>query len=294
MLKKDISYAPVSLLLQSITLHHIPKFSKDSSAGGSYLQGYILMKNCILYSSKPDQFTREQDSMKLTLSPYQIISGDIKIEFYHKNPLLKKEKLFHFWFNTAFVENMNLKLEKAEIDKAHKDKSHKLFDKDFYIELQFVDPATYVPPVTTPDSTMRAGSSTSVSKAPPPHRKSSMSHKNVADFTSALSHLHVNFANMYRSSSNASSSSAAANAAAHGSSSSGSQEKTSPQPGQRMSSVMFYNDRMYSRHDSQQSLTTELDDDEDDAFEYDVGEEEELESSKPHRSSSPVSPHGDI
>jgi len=41
------------------------------------------------------------------------ITGDIKVEFYMKNALRRKEKLFHFWFNTFFV-NEKAKYESNE------------------------------------------------------------------------------------------------------------------------------------------------------------------------------------
>ncbi len=54
------------------------------------------------------------------------VCGDVKIEFFHKTKT-GKEKMFHLWFNTFFIENNKLSLPKKEIDKANKDKKHKIY-----------------------------------------------------------------------------------------------------------------------------------------------------------------------
>ncbi|CAH2243290.1 jg17393 [Pararge aegeria aegeria] len=67
--------------------------------------------------------------------------------------MMRKERLFHFWFNTFFVtacvgaepvpapddspnlETFKLTLDKWQLDDAHKDKQHKLYSPDFKVEL---------------------------------------------------------------------------------------------------------------------------------------------------------------
>lgn len=77
--------------------------------------------------------------------------------------LRNKEKLFHFWFNTFFVDelakgetiscqrvilteifspmtelpdgNLSYKLKKHELDDAHKDKLHKTYAEDFEVSV---------------------------------------------------------------------------------------------------------------------------------------------------------------
>ncbi|XP_059618412.1 phosphatidylinositol 3,4,5-trisphosphate 3-phosphatase and dual-specificity protein phosphatase PTEN isoform X1 [Phlebotomus argentipes] len=76
------------------------------------------------------------------------LSGDIQVEFYNKG-VIKKEKLFHFWFNTYFVNEetegnipaegdsskLVFRLTKFELDDAHKDKQHKTFSPDFEVQV---------------------------------------------------------------------------------------------------------------------------------------------------------------
>ena len=69
-----------------------------------------------------------------------LVQGDVNIIFY-RNILLKKQKIFKFWFNTNFIPNdCNIyQFKKDEIDKACKDKQCKYFSPSFKIEVHFID-----------------------------------------------------------------------------------------------------------------------------------------------------------
>ncbi|XP_066140444.1 phosphatidylinositol 3,4,5-trisphosphate 3-phosphatase and dual-specificity protein phosphatase PTEN isoform X2 [Euwallacea fornicatus] len=85
------------------------------------------------------------------------LKGDIKIEFYNK-VMMRKEKLFHYWFNTFFVgavgstdvidydkqqqcralgdDCFELVFRKHELDKlSKKDKQHKIFSENFKLRM---------------------------------------------------------------------------------------------------------------------------------------------------------------
>ena len=62
------------------------------------------------------------------------VSGDIKLSFFDKDQYTK-DKMFHIWFNTAFIENNYLCFEKSVVDKACKDKENKVFDPNFKLEI---------------------------------------------------------------------------------------------------------------------------------------------------------------
>ena len=53
--------------------------------------------------------------LPLHLQPVRVVE-DIKVEFIHKTGM-GKEKMFHFWFNTFFVDGKKLVIPKGEIDK---------------------------------------------------------------------------------------------------------------------------------------------------------------------------------
>jgi phosphatidylinositol-3,4,5-trisphosphate 3-phosphatase/dual-specificity protein phosphatase PTEN len=65
------------------------------------------------------------------------IIGDCKIQVLIKKRGGGKQKLCHFWFNSAFVVDNKLVLTKSEIDVANKDKKCKIFKEDFLIEIFF-------------------------------------------------------------------------------------------------------------------------------------------------------------
>ena len=63
-----------------------------------------------------------------------MIYDDVKIEFYHGK---KREKLFHFWFHTSFIDsNGVLEITKEMTENAHKDKKCKIYDRNFQIRVQ--------------------------------------------------------------------------------------------------------------------------------------------------------------
>ena len=52
----------------------------------------------------------------------------------------------HLYFNTSFIENNTLTLQKREIDKVVSDKKNKKFKPEFHIELTFKVPPKYLIP----------------------------------------------------------------------------------------------------------------------------------------------------
>ncbi|CAG4942746.1 unnamed protein product [Parnassius apollo] len=81
------------------------------------------------------------------------LRGDVRVDVHCKPKMMRRDKLFHFWFNTFFVaaavgavrvppptdspnlETFKLTLNKWQLDDAHKDKQHKLYSPDFKVEL---------------------------------------------------------------------------------------------------------------------------------------------------------------
>ena len=60
------------------------------------------------------------------------VRGDVRVEAWHKD-----KRLLRFWFHTAFVEEGQLRINKAQLDGPHKDRKHKHFDASFHVEIFF-------------------------------------------------------------------------------------------------------------------------------------------------------------
>jgi len=86
-----------------------------------------------------------------------LVSGSFKVTFFDEDAhviksLDKDDKMFHFWWHTAFEAErtadgeLRVVLAKHELDKAVKDKKHAKFDADFSIELYMADDETPAPP----------------------------------------------------------------------------------------------------------------------------------------------------
>lgn len=66
------------------------------------------------------------------------VRGDVKLVFWDYDRVGTPDKMFHFWFNTAYIFNSYLCFHKPFVDRACKDKGHKEFEEDFKVEL-FLD-----------------------------------------------------------------------------------------------------------------------------------------------------------
>ncbi|KAG0419616.1 hypothetical protein HPB47_003975, partial [Ixodes persulcatus] len=168
-------YNPQTLVLNSLELEPVPTFN-----GGTCTPFFMLWsagaKMSKLYSS-PVIDVRKGSSGPLHFSVTCPIAlhGDIKVEVYNKPKMMKKEKMFQFWFNTFFVppcggqgdvphsngvaggaelrvhngdeERHKLVLYKEDLDKAYKDTQHSKFSRDFKVSLLFV-PRSHLSPST--------------------------------------------------------------------------------------------------------------------------------------------------
>lgn len=137
-IREKREYQPTTLIFKSIHLHGIPNFQHGTSAPFFTIrQG--PEKVLIFKSAVFEGIAKDQKEAVLLLEPPTPVCGDVKLEFFHKTKT-SKEKMFHLWFNTFFVENNKLTLPKKEIDKANKDKKHKIYPGDFHVDLLFDSP----------------------------------------------------------------------------------------------------------------------------------------------------------
>ncbi|XP_070545403.1 phosphatidylinositol 3,4,5-trisphosphate 3-phosphatase and dual-specificity protein phosphatase PTEN-like isoform X2 [Ptychodera flava] len=155
---QNLDYKQTTLLLKGIQLDTVPMCSNGTSSP-SFVVSQQKVK---IYSSQTYEGVKRGDKCIICDIPQSLpICGDIKIEFFHKtNMLTKKEKLFHFWFNTFFIlegdrngvtngtsdlddqqnsdsDVITYTLRKDQIDKANKDKTNKTFSPNFKVRLIF-------------------------------------------------------------------------------------------------------------------------------------------------------------
>lgn len=120
-----------TLMLYTIVLRNVTRSSEDVWFQ-VHCQGKVFKAENSLVSRKGHK-SHGTKLIKYSLerSPVPLYQ-DVKIAFKKGN-----EKLFHFWFNTRFVDGDRLVLEKKEIDKASRDKKHKRYPAGFRVELYF-------------------------------------------------------------------------------------------------------------------------------------------------------------
>ncbi|XP_017885342.1 phosphatidylinositol 3,4,5-trisphosphate 3-phosphatase and dual-specificity protein phosphatase PTEN isoform X2 [Ceratina calcarata] len=101
LVQEGLNYQPVTLLLRKIQLDPAPIFH-----GG---QGYL---HCVISESKKKVFSSEivevrkgMSTVSISLTHSVALTGDIRVDFFNRPKMKRKEKLFHFWFNTFFVRD---------------------------------------------------------------------------------------------------------------------------------------------------------------------------------------------
>ncbi|KAJ8679764.1 hypothetical protein QAD02_015551 [Eretmocerus hayati] len=100
LVRDGLNYQPVTLILREIRLDPIPSLN-----GG---QGYLFViseANKKIFSSKILEVRKGTSALCIPLQPSIPVRGDIRVDFYNVPKVKRKEKLFHFWFNTFFVRD---------------------------------------------------------------------------------------------------------------------------------------------------------------------------------------------
>ncbi|XP_050429071.1 phosphatidylinositol 3,4,5-trisphosphate 3-phosphatase and dual-specificity protein phosphatase PTEN isoform X1 [Adelges cooleyi] len=107
LVQENLIYKPVVLTVKEIKLDPVPTIfnsgqtcirlviSEWTSADSSKIRK--------VYSSDMQDIRRSDSDVTIRLAQTTQVRGDVKVECYNKHKMKKKEKLFHFWFNTFFV-----------------------------------------------------------------------------------------------------------------------------------------------------------------------------------------------
>jgi len=150
-----------TLFMEKVIIHGLGK-----SYGSSDLQFTLLQPNKMLEETNTvveEKKARSCTSRKLAAPVYYKaadnyvwdlrsrvldVCEDFRIEVYARTGLGGREKLFHCWLNTRFMQleqnngELSITVPKAELDKACKDSKHKKYAQDMYLQLTFGNVAT--------------------------------------------------------------------------------------------------------------------------------------------------------
>ncbi|XP_074647400.1 phosphatidylinositol 3,4,5-trisphosphate 3-phosphatase and dual-specificity protein phosphatase PTEN-like [Tubulanus polymorphus] len=165
LVQNHFTYQDTALLLIRVQFSSIPMFNS-----GTCSPYFVLNKDKHkAYQSQVYDTAKKGDKdYGMELDKPWLINGDVQLEFFNRPKMMKKEKMFHFWFNTYFVLQENLRnncnhvmingrqsnwtvrnstcaqndsllltLNKEDIDKANKDAANRQFREDFKVTLYF-------------------------------------------------------------------------------------------------------------------------------------------------------------
>ncbi|KAG8230441.1 hypothetical protein J437_LFUL014705 [Ladona fulva] len=113
LIQKNLNYTPVTLLLKEIHLEPLPACN-----GGQGCLQFVVSQSSTKVHSQVYEVKKGTTSMLIRIDRYVPLQGDIKVEFFNKPKLMRKEKLFQFWFNTFFVTEEVSPAELGTSDKA--------------------------------------------------------------------------------------------------------------------------------------------------------------------------------
>ncbi|KZC15130.1 Phosphatidylinositol 3,4,5-trisphosphate 3-phosphatase and dual-specificity protein phosphatase PTEN [Dufourea novaeangliae] len=184
LVQENLNYQPVTLVLRKIQLDPAPIFH----GGQGYLQCVISESKKRIFSSDTVEVRKGISTVCIPLKHSVGLTGDIRVDFFNRPKMKRKEKLFHFWFNTFFVRDyltseydngelpidrstralrslaslgpmpptLVLSIDKWGLDDAHKDKHHKSYSANFKVSL-FMHQVGGSISQTVPPTTNRTG-----------------------------------------------------------------------------------------------------------------------------------------
>ncbi|XP_014246713.1 phosphatidylinositol 3,4,5-trisphosphate 3-phosphatase and dual-specificity protein phosphatase PTEN isoform X2 [Cimex lectularius] len=101
LVQEGLNYSAVDVIIREIRLEPVPTLFNGTQGS---LQFVISQGTDKVFVSVPYEVKKGCSSICIPLEQYRYVKGDIKIEFFSKQKM-RKEKMFHFWFNTFFVRD---------------------------------------------------------------------------------------------------------------------------------------------------------------------------------------------
>jgi phosphatidylinositol-3,4,5-trisphosphate 3-phosphatase and dual-specificity protein phosphatase PTEN len=130
--------------IRHVRLHTVPNFDIEGGSDPFFDVRLGDGRECIFNllqasGGRVKHYYPKERLIDLDVERFNIrVKGDVKMVFYDFDEVGSPDKMYHFWFNTAFVDNNYLLLHKAVLDRACKDKTCKEFEADFKMEI-FLD-----------------------------------------------------------------------------------------------------------------------------------------------------------
>ncbi|XP_076275867.1 phosphatase and tensin-like protein isoform X2 [Rhynchophorus ferrugineus] len=147
-----LQYTPVTIYIKEFIFEPVPIFA-NGQGNISFTTTKTLTPESDSRRAKSEIYKVPVDerSFSIKLNYCFRLTGDVKIEFYNK-VIVGKEKLFHFWFNTFFLdcgtsvnghpysfngeECYELVFQRNDLDKLNKkDKQYKMFNENFKLTM---------------------------------------------------------------------------------------------------------------------------------------------------------------
>lgn len=100
LVKHNLQYHSVPLLLRSMQIEPLPTFNAGTCSPMLVIS-HLKVK---LYTSPVYEVKRGLRVLYVELPQPIMVCGDIKVEFFNKPKMMKKESMFQLWFNTFFVQ----------------------------------------------------------------------------------------------------------------------------------------------------------------------------------------------
>lgn len=100
LVEEGLEYSPIPLEIRGIILEPLPTLFNGTQGSVMFV---ITEGKDKIFTSDSYEVKKGGSSISIKLENVPPVQGDIKIEFFSKQKMIRKEKMFHFWFNTFFV-----------------------------------------------------------------------------------------------------------------------------------------------------------------------------------------------